>query len=143
MGCHASHDGDADAAAVIQNVFVRGGMTILSKSRMQSVERAGDGVVVTLSDGRTVHVAGIMEHIEEAGVHSGDSACSLPPHTLDAADHDTWSAGSFFTNPVVAPELADEVARAVRLRDAAGAERAMRAIIDESAAAVAEDSGSD
>ena len=37
-----------------------------------------------LSDGRTVHVAGIMEHIEEAGVHSGDSACSLPPHTLDA-----------------------------------------------------------
>lgn len=39
--------------------------------------------------------------------------------------------------------LHDEVARAVRLRDAAGAERAMRAIIDESAAAVAEDSGSD
>ena len=38
-----------------------------------------------LSDGKTVHVAGIMEHIEEAGVHSGDSACSLPPHTLDAA----------------------------------------------------------
>ena len=28
------------------------------------------------------HVAGIMEHIEEAGIHSGDSACSLPPHSL-------------------------------------------------------------
>ncbi|WP_415182417.1 carbamoyl-phosphate synthase large subunit [Phaeovulum sp.] len=41
--------------------------------------------VDALSDGKTVHVAGIMEHIEEAGVHSGDSACSLPPHTLDAA----------------------------------------------------------
>ncbi|MFV0292215.1 MAG: carbamoyl-phosphate synthase large subunit [Paracoccus sp. (in: a-proteobacteria)] len=41
--------------------------------------------VDALSDGQTVHVAGIMEHIEEAGVHSGDSACSLPPHTLDAA----------------------------------------------------------
>ncbi|WP_112873706.1 carbamoyl-phosphate synthase large subunit [Paracoccus endophyticus] len=41
--------------------------------------------VDALSDGTTVHVAGIMEHIEEAGVHSGDSACSLPPHTLDAA----------------------------------------------------------
>jgi carbamoyl-phosphate synthase large subunit len=41
--------------------------------------------VDALSDGETVHVAGIMEHIEEAGVHSGDSACSLPPHTLDAA----------------------------------------------------------
>ena len=41
--------------------------------------------VDALSDGTSVHVAGIMEHIEEAGVHSGDSACSLPPHTLDAA----------------------------------------------------------
>jgi carbamoyl-phosphate synthase large subunit len=38
-----------------------------------------------ISDGRTVVVAGIMEHIEEAGVHSGDSACSLPPYTLDPA----------------------------------------------------------
>ncbi|WBU64306.1 carbamoyl-phosphate synthase large subunit [Paracoccus aerodenitrificans] len=44
--------------------------------------------VDALSDGDTVHVAGIMEHIEEAGVHSGDSACSLPPHTLDAATID-------------------------------------------------------
>ncbi len=38
--------------------------------------------VDALCDGTDVHVAGIMEHIEEAGVHSGDSACSLPPHTL-------------------------------------------------------------
>jgi carbamoyl-phosphate synthase large subunit len=38
--------------------------------------------VDALCDGTAVHVAGIMEHIEEAGVHSGDSACSLPPHTL-------------------------------------------------------------
>ena len=35
-----------------------------------------------ISDGTRVVVAGIMEHIEEAGVHSGDSACSLPPYTL-------------------------------------------------------------
>ncbi|KQV38333.1 MULTISPECIES: carbamoyl-phosphate synthase large subunit [unclassified Rhizobium] len=35
-----------------------------------------------LSDGTDVYVAGIMEHIEEAGIHSGDSACSLPPRTL-------------------------------------------------------------
>ncbi|WP_068306638.1 carbamoyl-phosphate synthase large subunit [Pararhodobacter sp. CCB-MM2] len=41
--------------------------------------------VDALSDGKTVHVAGIMEHIEEAGVHSGDSACCLPPHSLDKA----------------------------------------------------------
>jgi len=41
--------------------------------------------VDALSDGTNVHVAGIMEHIEEAGVHSGDSACCLPPHTLPPA----------------------------------------------------------
>jgi carbamoyl-phosphate synthase large subunit len=41
--------------------------------------------VDALCDGRDVHVAGVMEHIEEAGVHSGDSACVLPPHTLSAA----------------------------------------------------------
>ncbi|WP_308915751.1 carbamoyl-phosphate synthase large subunit [Jannaschia sp. LMIT008] len=40
--------------------------------------------VDALSDGAQVHVAGIMQHIEEAGVHSGDSACCLPPHTLPA-----------------------------------------------------------
>ena len=38
--------------------------------------------VDALSDGQRAHVAGIMEHIEEAGIHSGDSACCLPPHTL-------------------------------------------------------------
>jgi carbamoyl-phosphate synthase large subunit len=41
--------------------------------------------VDALSDGENVHVAGIMQHIEEAGVHSGDSACSLPPYSLDDA----------------------------------------------------------
>ncbi|MFC6688070.1 carbamoyl-phosphate synthase large subunit [Jhaorihella thermophila] len=40
--------------------------------------------VDALCDGKDVHVAGIMQHIEEAGVHSGDSACSLPPHSLPA-----------------------------------------------------------
>ena len=38
-----------------------------------------------LCDGKDTFVVGIMEHIEEAGIHSGDSACSLPPHSLDAA----------------------------------------------------------
>ena len=38
-----------------------------------------------LSDGKDTFIVGIMEHIEEAGIHSGDSACSLPPHSLDAA----------------------------------------------------------
>jgi carbamoyl-phosphate synthase large subunit len=40
--------------------------------------------VDAVSDGHDVVVAGIMEHIERAGVHSGDSACSLPPYTIDA-----------------------------------------------------------
>jgi carbamoyl-phosphate synthase large subunit len=38
--------------------------------------------VDALSDGEEVYIAGIMEHIEEAGIHSGDSACALPPHSL-------------------------------------------------------------
>jgi len=41
--------------------------------------------VDAVSDGETVLVAGIMEHIEQAGVHSGDSACCLPPHSIGSA----------------------------------------------------------
>ncbi|HEY7749899.1 MAG TPA: carbamoyl-phosphate synthase large subunit [Aestuariivirgaceae bacterium] len=39
--------------------------------------------VDALADAKDVFIAGVMEHIEEAGIHSGDSACSLPPHSLD------------------------------------------------------------
>jgi len=39
--------------------------------------------VDAISDGTTTVIGGIMEHIEEAGVHSGDSACALPPHSLN------------------------------------------------------------
>ena len=41
--------------------------------------------VDVVADRSTVHVAGVMEHVEEAGVHSGDSACSLPPYSLPEA----------------------------------------------------------
>ncbi len=41
--------------------------------------------VDAISDGTNVYIAGIMEHIEEAGIHSGDSACSLPPYSLGQA----------------------------------------------------------
>ena len=44
--------------------------------------------VDALSDGKQVIIGGIMEHIEQAGVHSGDSACSLPPHSLSKAIQD-------------------------------------------------------
>jgi carbamoyl-phosphate synthase large subunit len=40
--------------------------------------------VDAISDGKDVCIAGVMQHIEEAGVHSGDSACSLPPYSLEA-----------------------------------------------------------
>ncbi|NCC24402.1 MAG: carbamoyl-phosphate synthase large subunit [Deltaproteobacteria bacterium] len=49
------------------------------------LENATEVDVDALSDGEEVYVAGIMEHIEEAGIHSGDSACVLPPHGLPAA----------------------------------------------------------
>lgn len=46
------------------------------------LSRATEVDVDAICDGETVFVAGVMEHIEEAGVHSGDSACSLPPFSL-------------------------------------------------------------
>jgi carbamoyl-phosphate synthase large subunit len=46
------------------------------------IEDALEIDVDALSDGREVVVAGIMEHIEEAGIHSGDSACSIPPRSI-------------------------------------------------------------
>ncbi|HSA62211.1 MAG TPA: carbamoyl-phosphate synthase large subunit [Nitrospiraceae bacterium] len=54
---------------------------LIDKYLADAIEIDADAI----SDGKTVVVAGIMEHIEEAGVHSGDSACSLPPYTLDKA----------------------------------------------------------
>ncbi len=58
----------------------------ISKSRPVLVDRFVDGAtevdVDAISDGEEVVIGGIMEHIEEAGIHSGDSSCSLPPYTL-------------------------------------------------------------
>jgi carbamoyl-phosphate synthase large subunit len=50
----------------------------------QYLSRATEVDVDALADGETVFVAGVLEHIEEAGVHSGDSACTLPPFSLSA-----------------------------------------------------------
>ena len=52
---------------------------LIDKYLSDAIEVDADAI----SDGRQVVVAGIMEHIEEAGVHSGDSGCSLPPYSLD------------------------------------------------------------
>src|SRR5699024_1079945 len=51
---------DQDAAAVIEDVFRRRGMTILNRSRMAAAERRGDGVVVTLEDGREVEGSHVL-----------------------------------------------------------------------------------
>jgi carbamoyl-phosphate synthase large subunit len=53
----------------------------------QFIEDAIEIDVDALCDGAEVYLGGVMEHIEEAGVHSGDSACTLPPITLLPADH--------------------------------------------------------
>jgi carbamoyl-phosphate synthase large subunit len=60
---------------------------VVSEDRPLLIDRyLSDAVEVDadcLSDGRDTFIAGIMEHIEEAGIHSGDSACSLPVHSLE------------------------------------------------------------
>ena len=49
------------------------------------LNEASEVDVDCICDGRSVYVAGVMEHIEEAGIHSGDSACSIPPYSLSPA----------------------------------------------------------
>ena len=61
--------------------------TVLGKNPLLFDRYLSDAIEVDvdcLADGKDTFIAGIMEHIEEAGIHSGDSACSLPPHSLDA-----------------------------------------------------------
>ncbi|WP_424975070.1 carbamoyl-phosphate synthase large subunit [Dinoroseobacter sp. S124A] len=107
----ASTDAEAFAAAgeigyplVIRPSYVLGGRAMEIVRDLPQLERyiseavvvSGDSPVLldsylagaveldvdALCDGENVHVSGIMQHIEEAGVHSGDSACSLPPYSL-------------------------------------------------------------
>ncbi len=68
--------------------YVREAVNVSGDSPLLLDRFVNDAIEVdvdAICDGKTVWVAGIMEHIEEAGVHSGDSACALPPYTLDAA----------------------------------------------------------
>ncbi len=71
---------DAQLARYIKTaVDVSGDTPVLLDSYLSGAVEVD---VDCLCDGKDVHVAGVMQHIEEAGVHSGDSACSLPPYTL-------------------------------------------------------------
>ena len=65
---------------VLEAFIVSAGQPVLID---QFLEDAIEVDVDCVSDGTDAVVMGIMEHIEEAGVHSGDSACSIPPYTLD------------------------------------------------------------
>ena len=73
---------DSDAEL---NRYITEAVKVSGKSPLLIDQYLRDAVEVdvdVICDGEKVFVAGIMEHIEEAGVHSGDSACSLPPYTL-------------------------------------------------------------
>ena len=65
-----------------------------------------------LADGKRVLIGGVMEHIEQAGVHSGDSACSLPPYSLSAGDDRRTQAADRADGARAPGRRADE--RAVR-----------------------------
>jgi carbamoyl-phosphate synthase large subunit len=67
--------------------YMREAVRVSEKSPVLLDRFLNDAVEVDvdcISDGTDVMIGGIMEHIEQAGVHSGDSACSLPPYTLSA-----------------------------------------------------------
>ena len=72
-----------DAAGL--NRYIRHAVSVSGTSPVlidRYLQNAIEVDVDAVSDGDEVEVAGIMEHIEEAGIHSGDSACSLPPYSL-------------------------------------------------------------
>ena len=73
------HDEAQLARYIAEAVVVSGNSPVLLDSYLRDAIEVD---VDALADGRDVFVCGVMEHIEEAGVHSGDSACSLPPHSL-------------------------------------------------------------
>ena len=108
----AAHEADAVVArigfpVVIRPSYVLGGRAMeivhdtpqLHRYLREAVQVSGDNPVLIdrylndaievdvdcICDGERVFVAGVMEHIEEAGIHSGDSACALPPYSLSPA----------------------------------------------------------
>jgi len=76
------HDPASLDRYMTEAVKVSGDNPVLIDSFLQNAIEVD---VDALGDGREVFIAGVMEHIEEAGIHSGDSACSLPPYSLGQA----------------------------------------------------------
>ena len=73
------HDEAQLARYMTEAVVVSGKSPVLIDSYLRDAIEVD---VDAIADGTDVFICGVMEHIEEAGVHSGDSACSLPPHSL-------------------------------------------------------------
>ncbi len=67
---------------ITEAVVVSGSSPVLIDSYLSNAIEVD---VDAICDGKDVFIAGVMEHIEEAGIHSGDSACSLPPYSLKPA----------------------------------------------------------
>jgi carbamoyl-phosphate synthase large subunit len=67
---------------ITEAVVVSGDSPVLIDSYLSNAIEVD---VDAIADGKDVFIAGVMEHIEEAGIHSGDSACSLPPYSLKAS----------------------------------------------------------
>jgi len=78
-GMEIVHDTAALRRYINTAVEVSGDAPVLIDKYLQNCIEVD---VDALSDGKEVFIAGVMEHIEEAGIHSGDSTCSLPPHSL-------------------------------------------------------------
>ncbi|MDD9878986.1 MAG: carbamoyl-phosphate synthase large subunit [Magnetovibrio sp.] len=76
------HDTNALKRYMTDAVQVSGDSPVLLDSYLQDAIEVD---VDAICDGEEVYVAGVMQHIEEAGIHSGDSACSLPPYSLSDA----------------------------------------------------------
>lgn len=95
---------DQDAAAVIEDVFRRRGMTVLNRSRMASAERRGDGVVVTLEDGREIEGSHVLIAVgavpntrdiglEEVGVELSDSGHIVTDRVSRTSVRGIYAAG--------------------------------------------------
>jgi carbamoyl-phosphate synthase large subunit len=76
------HDDAQLARYISEAVVVSGKSPVLLDTYLRDAIEVD---VDAIADGTDVFICGVMEHIEEAGVHSGDSACSLPPHSLKPA----------------------------------------------------------
>lgn len=95
---------DADAAHVLEEVFARRGLTVLSRSRAAAVRRAGDGVVVTLADGRTVEGSHCLMAVgsvpntegiglEDCGVDVGDGGFVTVDRVSRTSARGVYAAG--------------------------------------------------